>query len=126
MLSPTRVMRPFSMAMRARRTPSMSARRPSMITIGDIERSKPNKSEITSNKIRNPNIEIRNKSEYQNQKTQSGFSFLNFEFVSDFDIRISDFLFRYSDFGFIVTYRRRIPCAGDPVPPAARAPPLGT
>ena len=46
--------------------------------------------------IRNTNIEIRNKSEIQRQKIQNkrGFRHLNFllEFVSDFDIRISDFI----------------------------------
>ena len=52
-------------------------------------------------KYRNPNIEIRNKSEIGNRfkirmikaRDVLNFLILSFEFVSDFDIRISDFLF---------------------------------
>jgi len=70
------------------------------------------RNEGTKKKIRNPNIEIRNKSEYRNPKSRKscwfsssdfnsslfpsfpmriGFSSSDFEFVSDFEIRISDF-----------------------------------
>src|SRR5258708_35003734 len=58
-------------------------------------------------KTRNPNIEIRNKFKIRSTKskmpgrgTQSrsgGFEHLIFEFVSDFDIRISDFLEQFHD-----------------------------
>lgn len=46
-------------------------------------------------KIRNPNIEARNKSEYQNSNFQNGvlkFGYLDFGFVSIFDIRYSIFI----------------------------------
>src|SRR5439155_8128818 len=49
-------------------------------------------------KIRNPNIEIRNKSEIRITKIRNVRA-LWFGFVSNFDIRIC-FGFRYSDFGF--------------------------
>jgi len=44
--------------------------------------------------IRNPKLEIRNKSEAQNKKTRNrlfSFSASDFGFVSDFEFRISDF-----------------------------------
>jgi hypothetical protein len=48
------------------------------------------------NEIRNPNIELRKKSEYQRRKSTNS---VNLGFISDFDIRISDF-FRILTFGF--------------------------
>ena len=48
--------------------------------------------------IRNPNIEIRKKSKTRNPKARNepagevlDFAFLKFEFVSNFDLRISEF-----------------------------------
>ena len=82
-------------------------------------RSPPGDAQITSIelwgfcgvKIRNPNLEIRNKSEMQNPNVPNGslclgFGFFliirSFEFVSDFEIRISDLL-RYFPQHLLVT-----------------------
>src|SRR5437879_5795102 len=50
----------------------------------------------SSHQIRNPNIEIRNKSETRNPKRRrvdfDGFELWTFEFVSDFGFRVSDLL----------------------------------
>jgi len=54
---------------------------------------------MTISKIRNPNVEIRNNFKARkpkNEKPLVRISCSRFEFVSDFDIRISDFSLRKS------------------------------